>query len=78
MARKQPEPEKTLEEWIQQASIMMADLNELYGPVREAVVGYKKSYMDNGFSEEAAEACAVQYHAALMMHFERAGQNEQG
>lgn len=47
-----------------------ADFSEgVLGPLRDAVNGYKQSYVDRGWSQEAAEAMAVQYHSIMIGQF---------
>lgn len=41
-------------------------LLELTAPLRAAVSGYRRSLIDLGFSPEASEAMAIQFHALLM------------
>lgn len=45
---------------------MTGDLNEMLGPVRDAVLGYKATLVEQGFSEQAAEMMTVEYHSFLM------------
>lgn len=40
-------------------------MGEIFAPLREATQAYKQSYIDMGWSQEAAEAAAVQYHAVI-------------
>jgi hypothetical protein len=44
----------------------MAYVALLMAPIREATIGYRKSLIDMGMGAEAADRCAVDYHAWLM------------
>lgn len=42
---------------------------EMFAPIREATNAYKNSYVNEGWSPDAAEAVAVQYHSVLCQGF---------
>lgn len=49
-----------------------ADIVANFMPVREAVAGYRSALInEHGFSTEAAEAMAVQFHGNLMAQIQK-------
>lgn len=67
--RKLPSPQQSPGELAHEFAKSCANFSEILAPLRDATNGYKQSYMADGWSEEAAEAMAVQYHAAMIAPF---------
>ncbi len=44
----------------------MMELLELMAPVREAVLGYRASLMEDGWNETEAQMMAMQFHGYLI------------
>jgi hypothetical protein len=47
----------------------LVELAENFGPVVEAVSGYKRKWIEAGFSEGAAETLASEYHGIIIAMF---------
>lgn len=71
MARKKAAPaqEPTSEEVAQEIARSLLMSAEMFAPIREATNAYKNSYVNEGWSPDAAEAVAVQYHSVLCQGF---------
>lgn len=42
------------------------NINDVMGPVREAVTGYRKQLVVDGMEDFAANSCAMDYHSLLI------------
>jgi hypothetical protein len=49
-----------------QCASAIATMATGFQPIREAAVGYRQSLLGSGFTEQGAEACALEFHSFLV------------
>jgi hypothetical protein len=70
MPRRSSKPtEPTLEEITHGITDSLINAAQMFEPIREATNAYRDKCINEGWSQDAAEAMAVQYHAILCQGF---------